>query len=849
MSSLRDLVAGSDMCTPSDGAGPSNALGGLVNTLLGGAGKAQEQLRELPGMGPGGAGPSSFVPTIHTPSELAMAGPGGLQIPGLGPPRMDNAAAESFLQGIHGPSYTPVAGVSAAPPAEWDAIFHGKEPRPVVPVPLMPPPAAPPLAELMPRGPPPMLAPHFQAFVRSALAPGAAASAAGPLPPELAAQLSVADKVRIRDRSTIMARHLYADQGDKFADMQVDHLLASLRIDPRELPAQLNHVHHADWHDAWRAAAGAPPPSVAAELAAAGGAAAQLPGGPAPWDAIWEQRHGPAAGPGGPATLMRPPSTGWATEFAAAQAPQQPAPASWATEFAASAAVPAAAETTASTWAADFKQEQDQSATTATDQQQGQQVTRGSAGDTRATSAALAAVLSQASDPKMRNSKFLQFVSKMSKGELILEDNKVVERRPEAASWAAEFAGQQQGTAAAPSQWAAEFAGQRPGVAGPAPSSAAIGRGGEWVEEFSRGVSDLRLDEGLDASTAAQLEAAWRDGEASSWAQEFNKGDEQQFEEWERMYGHGAVEDSVLGGGLTAAMGPGAAPGEYVFSENNPFLGDLDAQQKGKDLFRRGILSEAALALEAEVRAHPENAEAWRLLGTVHAENDDDRQAIAAMMRAHTADPRDPEVLLALGVSHTNELSQWEAVKHLRSWLAAQPPYSALDAAAGEAPDTSQRLTHVIRLFESAASQAPSDPELHVALGVLHHLGRQYGAAVAAFHRALELRPSDYSLWNKLGATLANNGRSGEALAAYQKALDLKPNYMRAWTNMGISYSNLGEYIRSAAFYVRALGLNAAADHVWGYLRTALACSGKLELLAAVDSKDLATLQAALPLE
>ncbi|GIL45262.1 hypothetical protein Vafri_2556, partial [Volvox africanus] len=596
-----------------------------------------------------------------------------------------------------------------------------------------------------------------------------------------------------------------------------------------------------------------PPPSVAADLAAAGGAAAQLPGGPESWDAIWEHRHGPAAGPGGPAALMRPPSTGWATEFAAAQAPQPPA-ASWAAEFAASAPAHPVMETTASTWAADFKQEQDQAAatTTATDQQQGQQVTRGSA-DTRSTSAALAAVLSQASDPKMRNSKFLQFVSKMSKGELILEDNKVVERRPEAASWAAEFGQQQQQQQqqqgnAGPSQWAAEFAGQHREVAGPGPSSAAIGRGGEWVEEFARGVSDLRLDEGLDAATAAQLEAAWRDGEASSWVHEFNKGDEQQFEEWERIYGHGAV-DSLLGGGVAAGMGPGAATGEYVFSEQNPFLGDPDALQKGKDLFRRGILSEAALALEAEVRAHPENAEAWRLLGTVHAENDDDRQAIAAMMRAHAADPRDPEVLLALGVSHTNELSQWEAVRHLRSWLAAQPPYSALDAAAGEAPDTSQRLTHVIRLFESAAALAPSDPELHVALGVLHHLGRQYDAAVAAFHRALELRPSDYSLWNKLGATLANNGRSAEALAAYQKALDLKPNYMRAWTNMGISYSNLGDYDRSAAFYVRALSLNAAAEHVWGYLRTALACSGKLELMVAIDNKNLAALQEALPLE
>lgn len=47
--------------------------------------------------------------------------------------------------------------------------------------------------------------------------------------------------------------------------------------------------------------------------------------------------------------------------------------------------------------------------------------------------------------------------------------------------------------------------------------------------------------------------------------------------------------------------------------------------------FKRGLLSEAALALEAEVQAQPGNADAWRLLGTVQAENDDDRQAIAAL--------------------------------------------------------------------------------------------------------------------------------------------------------------------------------------------------------------------------
>jgi hypothetical protein len=46
MSALRDLVTGSDACAPSGAAG-TNAVGALVNNLLGGASKVQEQLREV----------------------------------------------------------------------------------------------------------------------------------------------------------------------------------------------------------------------------------------------------------------------------------------------------------------------------------------------------------------------------------------------------------------------------------------------------------------------------------------------------------------------------------------------------------------------------------------------------------------------------------------------------------------------------------------------------------------------------------------------------------------------------------------------------------------------------------
>jgi hypothetical protein len=51
--SFRDFVTGNDVCAPSDGAGPSNAVGALVNSLLGSSYKTQEQLREVGIASPG----------------------------------------------------------------------------------------------------------------------------------------------------------------------------------------------------------------------------------------------------------------------------------------------------------------------------------------------------------------------------------------------------------------------------------------------------------------------------------------------------------------------------------------------------------------------------------------------------------------------------------------------------------------------------------------------------------------------------------------------------------------------------------------------------------------------------
>ncbi|KAL0646668.1 hypothetical protein Bca4012_044959 [Brassica carinata] len=317
-----------------------------------------------------------------------------------------------------------------------------------------------------------------------------------------------------------------------------------------------------------------------------------------------------------------------------------------------------------------------------------------------------------------QNSKFLQFVSKMSRGELIIDENQV---KPGSApgEWATEYEQQYLG----PPSWADQFANEK------------LSHGPEqWADEF--------------ASGRGQQESA-----EDQWVNEFSKLN---VDDWVDEFAEGPL-----------------ASGVYVFSDMNPYVGHPDPMKEGQELFRKGLLSEAALALEAEVM------KILRML-----------KAIAAMMRAHEADPSNLEVLLALGVSHTNELEQATALKYLYGWLRNHPKFGAIAP-----PELADSLYHadIARLFTEASQMNPEDADVHI-------------------------------------------------------ALDLKPNYVRAWANMGISYANQGLYQESIPYYVRALSMNPKADTAWQYLRISLSCASRQDMIEACESRNLDLLQKEFPL-
>ena len=158
--------------------------------------------------------------------------------------------------------------------------------------------------------------------------------------------------------------------------------------------------------------------------------------------------------------------------------------------------------------------------------------------------------------------------------------------RATGAAWADEFADAR--ARRGDDAWASEFA-----AAARGPNAAA-----RWADEFR----------GVDQTAAAAAFSGPSDA-AHRWADEFADVPDQWAREFEEMrrdggdWAHESVWDQIA---AESAATRAAERSRYDFVDPNPFLGREDALEIGRDLFRRGVLSEAALALEAAVRADPD---------------------------------------------------------------------------------------------------------------------------------------------------------------------------------------------------------------------------------------------------
>ncbi|XP_035276905.1 PEX5-related protein-like isoform X2 [Anguilla anguilla] len=330
--------------------------------------------------------------------------------------------------------------------------------------------------------------------------------------------------------------------------------------------------------------------------------------------------------------------------------------------------------------------------------------------------------------------------------------------------------------------------------------------------------------------------------------------------EWEELAKRNWLEDMEAEGQNL----PNISPHEkgYYFHTENPYKDWPNAFEEGQQKSREGDLLNAVLLLEAAVLQDPQDSEAWLVLGTTQAENENEQAAIVSLQRCLELNPNNLQALMALAVSLTNIGMQQTACEALHSWIQHNPCYKHLlktNNQLSSSPTNQQRMPHtsaqgssllveVKEVFLEAAQLNPDviDPDLQTGLGVLFNLSSEFNKAVEAFNAALSVRPEDYLLWNRLGATLANGDRSEEAVEAYTKALELQPGFIRSRYNLGISCINLGAHREAVSNFLTALNQQrrsrshqVMSSNIWAALRIALSMIDRPELFQAANIGDL----------
>ncbi|RKP08330.1 hypothetical protein THASP1DRAFT_15821 [Thamnocephalis sphaerospora] len=252
--------------------------------------------------------------------------------------------------------------------------------------------------------------------------------------------------------------------------------------------------------------------------------------------------------------------------------------------------------------------------------------------------------------------------------------------------------------------------------------------------------------------------------------------------------------------------------GPYTFETDNQYLQHPNPFAEAQRLRDEGgSLTEAALALEAAVQGtESANANAWRQLGEVQAENEKESAAVRALERALELDDNCLPAYVPLAVSLVNEGHDRQAYATLERWLRQRYPDLLIADGAAMAMDVRERVidSFLIAARSSDGVTRDMDPDVQVGLGILFYGGGEYEKAIDCFVSALESRPEDYLLWNRLGATLANSGKSEEAIAAYHRALDIKPTFVRARYNLGVSCVNIGCHREAVEHLLGALAMH-----------------------------------------
>ena len=246
-----------------------------------------------------------------------------------------------------------------------------------------------------------------------------------------------------------------------------------------------------------------------------------------------------------------------------------------------------------------------------------------------------------------------------------------------------------------------------------------------------------------------------------------------------------------------------------------------------------GNLREAIVALRSAHKNEPENPAIMVQLGELLLKDNKASEAATILEHATELAPKDANAWTNLGVALQNETKVADAKMAYKKALALNPESAAISSNLGAMAKDAEEWDSALRYFEKALEFEPNLAEGHSNLGnTLRELGR-LDESETSCKQAIALKPGLAEAYSNLGNTLKELGRLEAAEASYTQAIALKPDHAKAHDNLGSTLQELGRLDEAAASYTQAIALKPDYAEAHSNLGYTLEQLGRLDEAAA----------------
>ncbi len=206
--------------------------------------------------------------------------------------------------------------------------------------------------------------------------------------------------------------------------------------------------------------------------------------------------------------------------------------------------------------------------------------------------------------------------------------------------------------------------------------------------------------------------------------------------------------------------------------------------------------AKAAAAYEKYIAQGPADAwNAYQRLGICRTKTGEYDAAIAALLEAEKAQPKDLKVRDALAEAYV-KAGQLENAEAVYAAMAEINPSEAKNyyRQAFQMYDGAAKFDKAAVPLKKIIELDPKNETNFYYLGMTYFKAQQYDQAVAAFQQSLAVKPDFPHAWYQIGSSYFNAKKYKEAAEAYKKYVALVPEDASGWMSIGVSYLQAKSY-------------------------------------------------------